>query len=168
MKAKRLLPVALAAVVALSIVPVVLADEEATITITMSGPAVAIDIEVAPTEWEIRPVELNSSYTRDFTLSNTGSVEVDTTIVGTDAEGDGYRWRLSMSPGHNSYEIEFDIEGPVGPGNVSKTPTDFVTGLEEDDSKRFALTVKTPSSGDSPGGGETLQATVTIHAVQGQ
>ena len=167
MKIKGLLPVALAALLAMAIPLVALAGNDATITITMSGPSVAIDIEVEPAEWVIDSVQLNSSYANDFTLINRGSVRVDTTIAGTDAEGSGYRWRLRAFPGNNAYEIEYDIEGFGGTGNVSIIPTDFVQDLEEGQSKDFSLTVKTPSSGDSPGGGEAIQATVTIHAVQG-
>ena len=167
MKRKGLLPVLLVAVLAVAIPITVQAANNATITITMSGPTVAIDIEVEPAEWAIDSVQLNSSYTKDFTLVNHSSVRVDTTIAGTDAEGSGYRWRLRGFPGNNAYEIEYDIEGFGGDGNVTTTPTDFVQDLEEGQSKDFSLTVKTPSSGDSPGGGEALQATVTIHAVQG-
>ena len=167
MKVKALLLTALAALIALSIPIVALADDDATITITMSGPAVAIDIEVTPAEWQIEAVELNSSYLKDFTLVNRGSVRVDTTIMGTNAEGAGYRWRLGTYPGYNQYEIEYDIEGAGGMGNVTTTLTDFVQNLNRNQSERFSLTVKTPTSGDSPGAGESIQATVTIHAVQG-
>ena len=158
---------ALVAILAVALPIVALANSDAVITITMSGPAVAIDIEVEPAEWEIEAVQLNSSYTKDFTLINRGSVRVDTTIVGTDAEGSGYRWQLCTLTGHNMYEIEFDIEGSGGTGNATLVPTDFVRDLEDSQSKNFSLTVKTPSSGDSPGGGEAIQAIVTIHAVQG-
>jgi len=166
-KAKGLLLTALVAVIALSIPIVALAGSDATITITMSGPAVAIDIEVTPAEWQIDAVELNSSYLKDFTLVNRGSVKVDTTIMGINAEGSGYRWRLGTSPGNNQYEIEYDIEGAGGTGNVTTTPADFVQDLNKNQSKRFSLTVKTPTSGDLPGAGESVQAIVTIHAVQG-
>jgi hypothetical protein len=167
MKRKGLLPVVLLAVLAVAIPIAARAANDATITITMSGPTVAIDIEVEPAEWSIESVQLNSSYTKDFTLVNHSSVRIDTTIAGTDAEGSGYRWRLRGFPGNNAYEIEYDIEGFGGDGNVTTTPTDFVQNLEQDQSKNFSLTVRTPSSGDSPGGGEALQAIVTIHAVQG-
>ncbi len=161
------LPTVLTALLAVAIPFVVRAANDATITITMSGPAVAIDIQVEPAEWEIESVQLNSSYTKDFTLLNRGSVRVDTTILGTDAEGTGYRWRLRTSPGNNTYEIEYDIDGFGGIGNVTTTPADFVQNLEKNHSMDFSLTVKTPTSGDSPGGGESIQAIVTIHAVQG-
>lgn len=167
MKIKGLLLIALTAIIALSIPIVALAGSDATITITMSGPAVAIDIEVTPEEWQIEAVDLNSSYLKDFTLVNRGSVRVDTTIMGTDAEGAGYRWRLGTSPGNNRYEIEYDIGGAGGTGNVTTTPTDFVQNLNKNQSKRFSLTVKTPTSGDLPGAGESIEATVAIHAVQG-
>ena len=167
MKAKGLLLTALVALIALSIPIVALAGSDATITITMSGPAVAIDIEVTPAEWQIESVELNSSYLKDFTLVNRGSVKVDTTIMGTNAEGSGYRWWLGTFPSYNQYEIEYDVEGTGGTGNVTTNPTDFVQDLGKNQSKRFSLTVKTPTSGDSPGAGESIEATVTIHAVQG-
>jgi hypothetical protein len=168
MKIKGLLPAALAALLAVAIPIVVRANgSDTTITITISGPAVAIDIEVEPAEWAIESVQLNSSYTKDFTLVNRGSVRVDTTIAGTDAEGSGYRWQLGVFPGNNIYEIEYDIEGFGGTGNVTTTPTSFVQDLQKNHDKHFSLTVKTPLSGDSPGGGEAIQAIVTIHAVQG-
>ena len=167
MKIKGLLPVALAAVLAVAIPIVVRAANDATITITMSGPVVAINIEAEPAEWAIESVQLNSSYAKNFTLVNRGSVKVDTTIAGTDAEGSGYRWQLGVFPGNNIYEIEYDIEGFGGMGNVTTTPTSFVQDLQKNHDKHFSLTVKTPSSGDSPGGGEAIQAIVTIHAVQG-
>ncbi|UCB42399.1 MAG: hypothetical protein JSV77_08015 [Dehalococcoidales bacterium] len=168
MKVKGLLLTALAAMIALSIPIVALAGSDATITITMSGPSVAIDIEVTPAEWQIEAVELNSSYLKDFTLVNRGSVRVDTTIMGTNAEGNGYRWWLSTFPGNNMYEIEYDIEGFGGMGNVTTIPTEFVQDLYKNQSQHFSLTVKTPTSGGSPGAGESIQATVTIHAVQGR
>ncbi|HEY41509.1 MAG TPA: hypothetical protein G4O18_06580 [Dehalococcoidia bacterium] len=167
MKIKGLILLVLAATLAVAVPIAAQAANDATITITMSGPTVAIDIEVEPAEWSIESVQLNSSYTKDFTLVNHSSVRVDTTIAGTDAEGSGHRWRLRGFPSNNAYEIEYDIEGPGGDGNITTTPTDFVQDLAQDQSKNFSLTVKTPSSGDSPGGGEALQATVTIHAVQG-
>jgi hypothetical protein len=111
MKTKGLLPVVLTAMLAVAIPLVARANNDATITITMSGPAVAIDIEVEPAEWAIESVQLNSSYAKDFTLVNRGSVKVDTTIAGTDAEGFGYRWRLRTFSGNNTYEIEYNIEG---------------------------------------------------------
>ncbi|HEY32150.1 MAG TPA: hypothetical protein G4O10_03480 [Dehalococcoidia bacterium] len=167
MKIKGPLLIATAAVIALSIPIVALAGSNASITITMSGPSVAIDIEVTPAEWQIEAVGLNSSYLKDFTLVNRGSVRVDTTIMGTNAEGTGYRWELGTFPGYNQYEIEYDIEGFGGTGNVTTTPTSFVQDLNKNQSERFSLTVKTPTSGSSPGAGESIQATVTIHAVQG-
>jgi len=166
-KAKGLLLAALATIIALSIPIVALAGSSATITITMSGPSVAIDIEVTPTDWQISPVALNSSYLKDFTLVNRGSVKVDTTIMGTNAEGSGYEWWLSLFPGYNQYEIEYDIEGDGGTGNVTTIPTNFVQDLTKNHSRRFSLTVKTPTDGDAPGMGQSIQATVTIHAVQG-
>ena len=166
MKAKGFLFVALAAVIALSISIAALANDNATITINMSGPAVAIDIQVEPATWDIESVQLNSSYAKDFTLANRGSIRVDTTIVGTDAEGAGYHWSLGSLPGDNTYEIEYDIEGMGGTGNVITTPTDFVQNLRSDQSARFSLTIKTPSAGGAPGAGEAMRATVTIHAVQ--
>jgi hypothetical protein len=167
MKIKGLLPVVLVAVLAAAVPVAARAGSDATITITMSGPSVAINIKVEPTEWEIDSVQLNSSYAKDFTLINCGSVRVDTTIVGTNAEGSGYSWQLGTVPGNNVYEIEYDIEGYGGTGNVTRTATSFVQDLQTNHSKEFSLTLKTPSSGDSPGGGESIQATVTIHAVQG-
>ena len=164
---KGLLPVALAAVLAVAIPIVARANNDTTISFTMSGPAVAIDIEVEPAEWAIESVQINSSYAKNFTLVNRGSVKVDTTIAGTDAEGSGYRWQLGTFPGNNIYEIEYNIEGFGVTGNITTIPTSFVQDLKKDHSKNFSLTVKTPSSGDSPGGGEAIQAIVTIHAVQG-
>lgn len=141
-------------------------DDTATVTITMTGPAIAVDISAAPTGWEIRGVRLNASFSNSFTLSNVGSVTVDTTVAGTDATGPGFEWTLDTEPGDNQYEIEYDIDGPGGQGNVTTDPDDFVDGLAAGQSIDFGLTVKTPSAGDIPLGNESMQATVTIRAIE--
>ena len=170
MKARILLSVVLAAMLVVSI-PVkafAVGADDAQITIVMSGQGIAIDVSVLPATLQIQPVELNSSYCGGFTLTNNGSVGIDTTIVGTNATGDGYNWTLSTSPGNNVYAIEYNISEPGGQGNIITTPTDFVKGLRPDKSKNFKLTVKTPTSGNCPGLGESVQATVTIQAIQEQ
>ena len=146
------------------------AATDATITITMSGPAIIIeivDISAAPPTWEIKPVNLNSSYSKAFTLTNNGNVRVDTTIVGTDASGSGYHWVLSDNTTNNQYEIEYTLEGQIGTFNVMTTPVAFIQDLNQGQSKNFLLNLKTPMTGDIPGVSESMQATVTIQAVKG-
>ena len=170
MKARVIASMLLVTVLVVLNIAIAYAASDAAITITMSGPAVIIDIvdiSAAPASWEIKPVQLNSSYSKAFTLTNSGNVIVDTTIVGTDASGSGYHWVLNDNTGNNQYIIEYDVEGQAGTNNVVTTPVDFVQNLAEEQSKNFLLTVKTPTAGDLPGAGEAMQATITIHAVKG-
>ena len=169
MKARIIASMLLVAVVMVLNIAIAYAASNATITIKMAGPAVVIDIvdiSAAPASWEIKPVQLNSSYSKAFTLTNSGNVRVDTTIVGTDASGFGYHWVLDDHADNNQYIIEYDVEGETGTYNVVTTQADFVQNLAEGQSNNFLLTVKTPTSGDLPGAGEAMQATVTIHAVK--
>ena len=170
MKARIFLSVLLIAVLLVTNVLTAFAAEDATITITMAGPAVVVDIvdiSAAPPSWEIKPVGLNSSYSKAFTLTNGGNVRVDTTIVGTDASGAGYHWVLNDYAGNNQYVIEYVVEGQTGTGKIVTTPVNFIQDLQAEKSKNFLLTVKTPTAGDLPGAGQAMQATVTIHAVKG-
>jgi hypothetical protein len=164
MKARVTFAAALAFVL-VTVVPLIARATTSTITIVMTGPAISVDISVEPTGWQISGVRLNSSYARSFTLTNTGTVEVETSIVGTNAEGSGYEWLLDTSPGQNRYEVEYDVEGPGQDGNVTLEATDFIERLTEGQSRDFSLTVKTPTAGDVPAAGEALEATVSISAV---
>jgi len=169
MKARVIESVLLVTVIMVLNIAIAYAAEDTTITIKMAGPAVVIDIvdiSAGPVSWEIKPVQLNSSYSKAITLTNNGNVIVDTTIVGTDASGSGYHWALNDHTGNNQYIIEYDVEGQAGTYNVFTAPVDFVQRLEEEQSKNFLLTVKTPTAGDVPGADEMMQATVTIHAVE--
>lgn len=170
MKARVIVPMLLVTAIMASNIAIAHAASNATITITMAGPAVVIDIvdiSAAPASWEIKPVQLNSSYSKAFTLTNSGNVRVDTTIVGTDASGSGYHWVLDDHTGNNQYIIEYNVEGQTGTYNVITTPVDFVQNLAVEQSKNFLLTVKTPTAGELPEAGEAMQATITIHAVKG-
>ena len=134
MKARIIVSMLLVVVIVALNMGMVHAATDATITITMSGPTVIIDIvdiSAAPPTWEIKPVNLNSSYSKAFTLTNNGNVRVDTTIVGTDASGSGYHWELDDHIGENKYVIEYDVEGQTGTYNVVTSPVDFVQNLDE-------------------------------------
>ena len=165
MKARVTFAAALALMLVAVVPLLVRAASTSAITIVMTGPAISVDISVEPTEWEISGVRLNSSYARSFTLTNTGSVDVATSIAGTDAEGSGYEWVLDTSPGQNRYEIEYDVEGQGRDGNVTPEPAGFIEKLTDGESRDFSLTVKTPTTGDVPAAGEALEATVSIRAV---
>jgi len=171
MKARIITSILLVVEIALLNIGITYAATDATITITMSGPTAIIidvvDISAAPATWGIKPVNLNSSYSKVFTLSNNGNVRVDTTIVGTDASGSGYHWVLADYAADNQYAIEYTVEGQVGIFNVVTTPVDFVQNLDEGQSRNFLLLLRTPASGDIPGEGGAMQATVTIQAVAG-
>jgi len=170
MKARVIASMLLVAIIVALNIGMVYAATDATITITMSGPAVIIDIvaiSAAPATWEIKPVNLNTSYSKAFTLTNNGNVRVDTTIVGTDASGSGYQWVLADYADNNQYAIEYTAEGKVGTFNVVTTPVDFIEDLDEGQSTNFLLILKTPTTGDIPGINGTMQATVTIQAVGG-
>lgn len=170
MKARIITSILLVVEIALLNIGITYAATDTTITITMSGPTVVIDvvdISAAPATWGIKPVNPNSSYSKAFTLTNNGNVRVDTTIVGTDASGSGYHWVLADHAADNQYAIEYTVEGQVGTFNVVTTPVDFVQNLDEGQSRNFLLVLRAPASGDILGVGGAMQATVTIQAVGG-
>ena len=166
MKARVAFATAVALILATVIPLIARATSTSTITIVMAGPAVSVDITVEPAGWQISGVSLNSSYARDFTLTNTGTVDVETSIAGTDAVGSGYEWKLDTSPGQNQYEIQYEIDGPSGDGNVTLAPDAFIDRLREGAARDFSLTVRTPTGGGVPVAGEAVEATVTIRAVE--
>ena len=140
MKARVIASMLSVTVIVVLNIAIAYAASDATITITMSGPTVVIgvvDISAAPATWEIKPVNLNSSYSKAFTQTNNGNVRVDTTIVGTDASGSGYHWVLADHAADNQYAIEYTVEGQVGTFNIVTTPVDFVQNLDEGQSRNF-------------------------------
>lgn len=151
-------------------VPVLAADENATITITMEGPAVSIGIGVNSGTWTIPAVEANSTYSQTFTLTNNSNVTVDTTIKGTNATGSEYKWVLvnyaDTWPQSGAYAIVWSVEESEG-SVVAFEARDFIQNLPAGNSQNFNLTIHTPPEGGVfPAAGESLQATVTISAVQ--
>jgi len=163
----------------------VLAQESGTITITMRG-ANDISISLDETAWPLGNVTLNTDYYTSpaiewCTLAVEGNCNVDTFIVGEDAEwidNSSYKWTLSNSGGNGEhiYGLWFRISGdttrgPLGDGYVpiTKTQSEFWpypncsgSSLAPEDYKQFGLKLLTPTYF---WGGRQMQTHITISAV---
>lgn len=166
MKKVAILGVLLGVIAAFSFAAPVLAAQEASITITMEGPAISIDIGLDSEEWIISPVEKSTQYSQTFTLTNNSNVTVDTTISATNATGYGRTWPVGDLAGTNVYSILWNTGG----ANTIIYPNfsnNFIEDLAVGATQGFTLRLNTPNGDNFPAPTESLQATVTIRAVQG-
>jgi hypothetical protein len=115
-----------------------LAQENGTITITMTG-ANEISISLDKTQWPLGNVASNTEYETNpaiewCTLTVNGTCNVNTFIVGDDAKWvdnpSAYKWTLSSNGtnGQHTYGLWFRISGdttrgPLGNGYVPVTKT---------------------------------------------
>jgi hypothetical protein len=164
----------------------VLAQESATITITMTGLS-EISISLDKTQWPLGTTASDTEYDTSppiewCTLTVEGNCNVNTFIVGDDAEWisdpGAYKWTLS-SDGTNAehtYGLWFRISGdttrgPLGDGYVpiTKTQGEFWpysggsgSSLAPGNTRQFGLRLLTPTYFIS---GRQMQSQITISAV---
>jgi hypothetical protein len=75
-------------------------------------PGANADITVTPNVWDVEGASLGMhgvSNTSDFTIENTGLVQVDVTINATDSSA----WSLGSSPSHNQFRLQYGLGGDV-------------------------------------------------------
>jgi hypothetical protein len=163
-KAKILAMVFLAALV-MTVTPALAAGDTTTLTISVQGPEISMNLGVSPAEWQVQAPSLNATHNSPtYTLTNNGNVLVDTTIVGTDAIGSKGQWELYDMPSSDRFTLSWTATS--GSGVISKIPTEFLQNIPAVQSMDFSLQLRTPASGYKAAG-DTLQVTVTIKAVQG-
>jgi hypothetical protein len=173
-----------ASVLALAFSLPALADDSESITITMTGTD-GVSISLDKTQWPLGEVAPDTAYMTIpaiewCTLTVTGNTEVNTFIVGEDAQWvdnpGAYEWTLSEdgSNGEDAYGLWFRISGdttrgPFGDGYVPVTktesefwPYDGGPSLNPGDYKQFGLSMITPSSFI---GGREMETQITIGAV---
>ena len=158
-----------------------LAQENATITITMTG-LNEISISLDKTQWPLGTVASNTEYETSpaiewCTLTVQGTCNVNTFIVGDDAEWvsdpGAYKWTLSNdgTNGEHIYGLWFRMSGDTARGYVpiTKTQGEFwpYTGgsgssLAPGDTKQFGLRLLTPTYFFS---GRQMQTQIIISAV---
>ena len=157
-----------------------LGEESDTITITMTG-VNEISISLDKTQWPLGNVAADTEYTTSppiewCTLTITGNCNVNTLIVGEDAEWvdnpGAYEWTLSDdgTNGKNVYGLQFRISGDTARGYVpiTKTESEFWpppnggSSLAPEDTKQFGLKLLTPTYFV---GGRQMQTQITISAV---
>ncbi|NWF77157.1 MAG: hypothetical protein HXY36_00925 [Chloroflexi bacterium] len=161
-----------------------LAQDSATITITMIG-LNEISITLDKTEWSLGEVASNTEYETSpsiewCTLTVQGTCNVNTFIVGDDAKWvdnpNDYKWTLSNdgSNGEHIYGLWFRISGDTeanGRGYVpiTKTQSEFWpypggpgSSLAPGDTKQFGLRLLTPTYFYS---GRQMQTQITISAA---
>jgi hypothetical protein len=158
-----------------------LAQENATITITMTG-LNEISISLDKTQWPLGTVASNTEYETSpaiewCTLTVQGTCNVNTFIVGDDAEWvsdpGAYKWTLSNdgANGEHIYGLWFRISGDTTRGYVpiAKTQGEFwpytggsASSLAPGDTKQFGLRLLTPTYFFS---GRQMQTQIIISAV---
>lgn len=170
-----------AVVLALTVSLPALAQENATITITMTG-LNEISISLDKTQWPLGTVASNTEYETSpaiewCTLTVQGTCNVNTFIVGDDAEWvsdpGAYKWTLSNdgANGEHIYGLWFRISGDTTRGYVpiAKTQGEFwpytggsASSLAPGDTKQFGLRLLTPTYFFS---GRQMQTQIIISAV---
>ncbi len=156
-----------------------LGEESESITITMTG-VNEISISLDKTQWPLGQVATDMEYATSpaiewCTLTVEGNSNVDTFIVGEDAEWvdnpSAYKWTLRNdgTNGENVYGLRFRISGDTARGYVpvTKTESEFWpyaggSSLAPGDTKQFGLKLLTPTYfiGD-----RQMQTHITISAV---
>jgi hypothetical protein len=173
-----------AIVLALVISLPVLAQQNATITITMTG-LDEISISLDKTEWPLGTIASDTEYVTSppiewCTLTVGGTCNVNTFIVGDDArwisDPNTYQWTLSSDGGNgeHTYGLWFRIagdttRGPLGDGYVPVTKTEGEfwpysggSSLAPTDTRQFGLKLLSPTYFYS---GRQMQTQITISAV---
>lgn len=173
-----------ASILALAFSLPALAGERESVTITMTGTE-GVSISLDKTQWPLGEVAPDTEYMTIpaiewCTLTVTGNTEVNTFIVGEDAQWvdnpSAYEWTLSEdgSNGEDVYGLWFRISGdttrgPYGNGYVPVTktvsefwPYDGGSSLNPGDYKHFGLSLVTPISFT---GGREMETQITISAV---
>ncbi|MFC1927212.1 hypothetical protein ACFLW7_01340 [Chloroflexota bacterium] len=161
-----------------------LAQQNSTITITMTG-LDEISVSLDKTQWPLGTVASDTEYVTSpqiewCTLTVGGTCNVNTFIVGDDAkwvsDPNTYQWTLSSdgTNGEHTYGLWFRISadttrGPLGDGYVpiTKTESEFWpysggSSLAPEDTKQFGLRLLSPTYFYS---GRQMQTQITISAV---
>jgi len=172
----------LIAIILASAVPLpALAEQNSTITITMTG-LDEISISLDKTQWPLGTVASDTEYETSpqiewCTLTVQGTCNVNTSIVGDDAkwvsDPNAYKWTLSSdgTSGEHIYALWFRISGDTARGYIAitKTQSEFwpysggsASSLAPGDTKQFGLRLLTPTYFFS---GRQMQTQITISAV---
>jgi hypothetical protein len=170
-----------AIILALAVSFPALAQQNSTITITMTG-LNEISISLDKTQWPLGTIASNTEYETSpqiewCTLTVQGTCNVNTFIVGEDAkwvsDPNAYEWTLSSdgTNGEHIYGLWFRISGDTARGYVpiTKTQGEFwpysggsASSLAPGDTKQFGLRLLTPTYFFS---GREMQTQITISAV---
>lgn len=173
--------IVIALILTLAISLPVLAQQNSTITITMTG-LNEISISLDKTQWPLGTIASNTEYETSpaiewCTLTVQGTCNVNTFIVGDDAkwvsDPAAYKWTLSNdgTNGEHIYGLFFRISGDTARGYVpiTKTQSEFwpysggsASSLAPGDTKQFGLRLLTPTYFFS---GRQMQTQITISAV---
>jgi hypothetical protein len=171
----------MATMLALAVPLPALAQQNSTITITMTG-LDEISISLDKTQWTLETVASDTEYETSpqiqwCTLTVGGTCNVNTFIVGEDAKWvsapDDYKWTLSSdgTNGEHMYGLWFRVSGDTARDYVAitKTQSEFwpytggsASSLAPGDTKQFGLRLLTPTYFYSS---RPMQTKITISAV---
>jgi hypothetical protein len=173
--------VVIAVLLAMTVSLPALAQQNGTVTITMTG-LDEISISLDKTQWPLGTVASNTEYETTpaiewCTLTVQGTCNVNTFVTGDDAEWvsdpAAYKWTLSDdgTNGEHIYGLWFRISGDTARGYVpiTKTQSEFwpysggsASSLAPNDTKQFGLRLLTPTYFFSD---RQMETQITISAV---
>jgi len=164
------LSLVLAVVLTLGLVVPALATNP-TVTITIA--AEIVSITNTEDTWAVGAVVAGASAIKwgssdtYSTVENTGNVDVDVALQGTDFEGGDYDWTLGTTAGNQTYSLyansdhstTYDIEVVSSP-----TYNDLTTSLAADGTWTWSMQLTPPTWFDPADNGVSKNATVTLVA----
>ena len=161
---KQITALILAFAVLVSFIPVVGADNTATIDITLNNSATA-SIYVTPTAWGPTAGigETEETDSGHFVLANNGTVTVDVTIKGSNTSNG---WYLGTSPEHDTFHIQYNLTVAGSWQDILIAESPFANTLSPvtgENTRAFDLKLEMPTSSSNEAS-QSTQVTFTATA----
>jgi len=149
---KKIIAIALALAMMLVLIPAgsVFAAKTDTVTITMTGGTLSID--VTPDDpYDFGEVVQDTSYTTtsvdaEYTLTNDGTVEADIDIHGANTTGGSPNWALAANPAGDTYALDFQRAAAGGWNSILTTDSNYMYDLASLGTDTFGLQLWTPTT----------------------
>jgi hypothetical protein len=144
---------------------------EQTVTATVTGQSVSMTVSPTSIDYGTVPFEMSRTSLAapggavTFVATNTGNVDEDFLVRGSDATGSGFSWSLvagavSCGPGSNNNKFRHSVTPSGGPSQFLATSDDtLATAKAPSDTQSFTSEIYMPCFGSDGAG---LQATTSI------
>ncbi len=161
---KKIIAIALVLAMMLVLIPAgsVFADKTDTVTITMTGGNLSIDV-TPDAAYDFGSVVQDASYitasaTAEYTVNNDGTVQADIAISGEDSD----TWALQANPGTpDIYALDFQRAADLGVWHeITTVDATYMDDLNNGSADTFGLQLWTPVTISAPGA-ETAIITFT-------